>query len=870
MDGSDMKTPGEAMVNVALTQRVKKFLAGVIGVGTVLAMLIGAQPAVADESRSISGTVTLPEGAPSPWLGGVYVTAQGINDSSYFSVPVDETGAYELSGLPAGSYRVGFGVLESWDEASASQPPPNLIHQYYPGTPTFTEAIPVDITLADKHDINASLAFGKSIAGVVTLADDAPTAWLEGVLVRATSTTAVGATPQLARLDSSGRYSINKLAPDTYRVQFEVTPIWNVDDGTSTTPNLIGQYYPGTLDYFEAQAVDVTVIDQSGIDANLDRGRTISGTISLPAGTPQDWLESVWMTATSGLHGGHASIDPVSGEYAITGLVPAAYTVKASVDLTRPEVNLVDTYYPAAWTAAGAEPVDLTASDAHDIDIAMTVGRSIAGTVSIPDDAPREWMRAVGVSAFTEDGTRLNNWADVDPEHGTYTLARLPATNLYLHFDASFYTEMSGDRWEFFYTDLAAEYYDDATSVHSATPVSTVDGDHIGIDAELGYGASFEYSVDLRALPEAAGFGIALTDETGTQMLGGWGDPFPADARVESTHANLAPGTYRVALTLFDEAFEGQSTQFLRFGTESSITLEAGDKLTGLELVARPVGASLSGTLNALGFPDDRTDDIRGSVLVYERLDDQWVRLPWTQFDGTANGETPYQMNLAAGTYTVGFENEFATVDVDDEIFEQWWRGQTSLDAATPIVLTAESSVPGIDGFVSLGSPPPLPEPDPVNTTPIYRFWSDRYQGHFYTASEGERDAIRARWPHIWNYEGPRYEAYDSQVEGTVPLYRFWSSRYNGHFYTADQGERDAVIDRWPDVWDYEGVAYYVYPADSDVANTATVARFWSNSARHHFYTADAGERDEVIRRWSTTWSYEGDNFRVPVTPLGE
>jgi hypothetical protein len=151
-----------------------------------------------------------------------------------------------------------------------------------------------------------------------------------------------------------------------------------------------------------------------------------------------------------------------------------------------------------------------------------------------------------------------------------------------------------------------------------------------------------------------------------------------------------------------------------------------------------------------------------------------------------------------------------------------------------------------------------------ANPTVVYRFWSPVYQGHFYTADPAERDRVIATWPTIWSYEGARYSAYASPAPGTVPLYRFWSTRYNGHFYTADPAERDRVIATWPDVWSYEGVAYYVYPNGSPQTGTTPVYRFWSDRYNHHFYTSDPAERDRVIATWPDVWSYEGPRFSVP------
>jgi hypothetical protein len=168
---------------------------------------------------------------------------------------------------------------------------------------------------------------------------------------------------------------------------------------------------------------------------------------------------------------------------------------------------------------------------------------------------------------------------------------------------------------------------------------------------------------------------------------------------------------------------------------------------------------------------------------------------------------------------------------------------------------------------ITLGTAPPVTAP-PVSAPvgqPVYRFWSPVYNGHFYTISASERDSIIARYPGVWSYEGAQYTAFSTQVAGSVPLFRFWSPVFNGHFYTTNEAERDSVIARYPGTWAYEGVAYYVYPTTTSVPNTVTVARFWSETYKHHFYTASAAERDRTRGYPQAIWNYEGDAFRVPV-----
>lgn len=154
------------------------------------------------------------------------------------------------------------------------------------------------------------------------------------------------------------------------------------------------------------------------------------------------------------------------------------------------------------------------------------------------------------------------------------------------------------------------------------------------------------------------------------------------------------------------------------------------------------------------------------------------------------------------------------------------------------------------------------------SATAVYRFWSDTKQGHFYTSSVSERDQVIKSYPtSVWKYEGAVYTAFASKEPGTVPLYRFWSDLYQEHFYTISEPEKADVIARYPDhIWKYEGVAYYVYPIGG--SGTLPVARFWSDASKHHFYTSSAAEAAHVKRAYPDyVWKYEHDAFAVSSTP---
>lgn len=151
------------------------------------------------------------------------------------------------------------------------------------------------------------------------------------------------------------------------------------------------------------------------------------------------------------------------------------------------------------------------------------------------------------------------------------------------------------------------------------------------------------------------------------------------------------------------------------------------------------------------------------------------------------------------------------------------------------------------------------------NEGAVYRFWSPKNQHHFYTASKQERDIIISSYPSsIWTYEGSAFNTpVDDQCSTTASVYRFWSNKNQSHFYTMSAEEKDIIIASYDqNTWKYEGVAYCAYPSSS--AESTPVYRFWSNKLQGHFYTSSAQEKDVIISSYDqNTWKYEGVAYYV-------
>ncbi len=145
---------------------------------------------------------------------------------------------------------------------------------------------------------------------------------------------------------------------------------------------------------------------------------------------------------------------------------------------------------------------------------------------------------------------------------------------------------------------------------------------------------------------------------------------------------------------------------------------------------------------------------------------------------------------------------------------------------------------------------------------PVHRFWSPLHSRHFYTISEAEKDSVMATYPaSVWTYETVAYYAFaDSNDPNALPVHRFWSPLNSAHFYTISEDDREYVMATYPpEVWTYEGQAFYAWAEGSQPPIAKPVYRFWSSTLSGHFYTINEAEKDSMIATYpSTVWAYEG------------
>ena len=105
---------------------------------------------------------------------------------------------------------------------------------------------------------------------------------------------------------------------------------------------------------------------------------------------------------------------------------------------------------------------------------------------------------------------------------------------------------------------------------------------------------------------------------------------------------------------------------------------------------------------------------------------------------------------------------------------------------------------------------------DPANgpVSEVMRYLNSDTNAHIFASSAAEI-ALLDTLPN-YTFESPAYNAYVEEVAGSIPVFRFRNEDTGAHFYTADELERDSILQNLPNFIPEgnNGVAYYVDPGD--------------------------------------------------------
>jgi Carboxypeptidase regulatory-like domain len=632
----------------ALWTRKVALSAALIVVPVLLATLpAGAAPS---GTGSLSGRVQDGSGNP---LSGICVAVENGP-----SVQSDLSGQYEITGLDAGSYKVGF------SDCNAT---PHYLPQWYLNHPDAGSADSLAVMNGMATPVpNVTLALGVTITGTVTDQQGAP---IEGISVNATPT-GPGPTGGSVTTDMNGVYATAPLAAGDYKVQFS---------DNRPTPTYASEYWKDEPSWSTSDTVTLKPDNgptQSGIDAQLSFGATVQGHVTNSDGDP---LGGICVDANASNHnGGWDWISGVqtdsNGDYSIGGL-PAR-------DLRMHFRDCQSGPYAEEWYAGqtnpdSATPVVLAEGETRTgIDAQLDRGIAVSGTVTDADGNPISGI-SVNVNPVDQGS---NAWAQTDSA-GHYTTNALPPGDYRVQFQDS----GSSPQW-------ASEYWDGQSSQRTAKTLTlsnadlpvrtnvnatlaraaTVSGTVTGPDGAPLKGMCVSAVVDTPDGPD--GVGNASTGPDGTYVMGG----LPAtDVRVVFQDCSNR-GPYVTQWWHNQPSFDSAAT----------LTLESGATRNGIDA-----------QLAAAGQISGRITDHSGNPL--EGVCAQATTS--TNVGGIAHSDSDgrYTINLSqAGAYQV----QFVDCNQTPKFANQWWDHETSRANAKTVNVAPGHVVSHINAALDEGS----------------------------------------------------------------------------------------------------------------------------------------------------------------------
>jgi 5-hydroxyisourate hydrolase-like protein (transthyretin family) len=361
----------------------------------------------------------------------------------------DHTGAYTMSNLLPGSYRVEF-----TDRLSPSRYQPAFYNDALTLRAATTITLSEGITLSE---INAQLGPSARIHGQVTNDAGQPVSNTYVTLFVADCTECREGLRTITT-DASGFYTFTGVIAGSYHVGFS---LWGENGNT--------YYYQNATQQADATPIMVTAgATITGIHAQLPTLGVLSGSVTGPVGQSLSQVKVTALREIISTYGGatwqvaaYAATD-ADGRYTINNLLTGRYRLRFTDQ--RPEPHLYSSqYYTDALSLNDAALITLTSNiTVSDLDVQLAGVGQISGQVRDIDDAPLSNIRVTAwPRPYEFDRGNVNATTDAN---GNYTLVGVDIGRYYLHF--------ADTKWPARY--FANDYHDDVV-VTADTHVTGVD-----------------------------------------------------------------------------------------------------------------------------------------------------------------------------------------------------------------------------------------------------------------------------------------------------------------------------------------------------------------------------------------------------------
>ena len=590
--------------------------------------------AVLEQSGSIAGTVTNDLGAG---IANVNVQVCYLSGYVISSAMTSSSGSYTVSNLPTGNYKVRFlaplGYQSEWYANKATQDTANLVSVTVPNSTSGIDAV-----LGPGGSISGTVKNGQGtgIANVDVWIYDLSGWWMSG-----------------ARTNQNGVYTANGLPAGSYRVKF-------------SPPSATGyssEWYNNESKQGSADPVVVTVPNiTSGIDAVLEQGGSISGTVTNGVGSGLANVQvQLFDAADADMSAPKGTLTTnQNGSYTLSNLPSGSYNLFFSGS------GYFSEWYNNKTSQGSADPVVVSAPNpTSGVNVILEQSGGISGTVT-NGAGIGIWNVWVGIS--NADGTYFLG-VPTD-QQGHYTVSGLASGTYTVRFNAP--------------SGYLSEWYDNKHSQNAATPVTvTLPNITSGINAVLEAGGAISGTVK-----NAHGTGLANVQIQVFDLNGTWTAGVSTDQNGAYTASGLSAGSYRVFFS--PSAQSGYSSQWYNNKTHQAsadlVSVTVPSTTSGIDAVleqgGRISGKVTSGAGSAIA---------NVQVQVYDAAD---MDMSTPRTTVITDGKGTYSVSgLPTGSYKLYFSAK--------GYYGEWYNNKASQDVANTVLVAAPNTISAIDAILN-------------------------------------------------------------------------------------------------------------------------------------------------------------------------